>query len=82
MPYRLSFLNEYFFDFGDAANYYETISASAFLGFYSNVQDALDSLEKRPFSFRALGYKKVRRILIKNILIKSYTELTINRIPS
>ena len=65
MPYKLSFLNEYFFDFGDAAYYYEIISESAFLGFYSNVQDALDLLEQRPFSNRSLGYKKVRRILIK-----------------
>jgi hypothetical protein len=42
MPYNLSFLNEYFFDFGDAASYYEAISASALLGFYTNIQVALD----------------------------------------
>lgn len=65
MPYRLSFLKEYFFDFEDAVYYYETISASALLGFYSNIQNALDSLEQRPYSNRSLGYKKVRRILIK-----------------
>jgi hypothetical protein len=45
MPCKLRFLNEYFYDFGDAASCYEAISASALLGFYNNIQVALDSLE-------------------------------------
>jgi hypothetical protein len=65
MPCKLRFLNEYFYDFGDAASCYEAISASALLGFYNNIQVALDSLERRPFSNRSLNYKKVRRILLK-----------------